>query len=375
MNKNTKISFVSTSYPASPKDWRGIFISQMVSQVTSLPDTHLSVWTPPGELPDNVDYLCSREEMLWLEELMNNGGIAHIIRDNIFKGAFTAIKLLSYLNKFFKRSHLNTDVYHVNWLQNIIPMSKYNTPLLVTVLGTDLSLLKIPGMTYLLRRVIKNRPCIIAPNADWMVPVLEKNFQDIAQIRSIIFGISTQWYNIVRNWENSKRKWIVVLRVTPSKIGKLFDWGKEIFNQSDDELHLFGPMQEQVQIPNWVHYHGPSHPKELQEKWFPQAAGLISMSLHNEGRPQVMLEAMASGLPILASNIPAHSNLLEQDVTGLLCESEERFNQSIKLLSDAEENRRVGNAAKNWVRQYAGTWKDCANRYHDAYCDLLSQKS
>lgn len=107
-------------------------------------------------------------------------------------------------------------------------------------------------MIPLLRKVIRQRRCILAPNADWMVKRLEKYFGDIAEIRYIPFGIKDMWFDMQRNQlSQAIRKWIVVSRVTKKKIGDS-SWGEMLFRDKD-ELHLFGPMQEQMTIPTWVH--------------------------------------------------------------------------------------------------------------------------
>jgi len=51
-------------------------------------------------------------------------------------------------------------------------------------------------------------------------------------------------------------------------------------------------------------YHGPVSPDNLWGKWFPLCSGLITLSHHDEGKPQVMIEAMVAGLPVIASDMP-----------------------------------------------------------------------
>ncbi|SEH07136.1 D-inositol-3-phosphate glycosyltransferase [Candidatus Venteria ishoeyi] len=363
----------STSYPKNPKDWRGIFIAHMVQALAAKPDIHLKVWAPPGELPADVEYLCTVKERKWLDNLMQRGGIAHLLRQDRWRAGITALQLLYFLYRLYQRESQHVDVLHVNWLQNALPLGKGSEPLLITVLGSDLKLLKLPGMVGLLRRVLRNRPSLIAPNAQWMVAPLQAQFGDVAEIRPIVFGIADIWYRLQRNWQAPKKKWLVVLRVTQKKIGPLFDWGEVLFKHTEHELHLFGPMQEQLDIPDWVFYHGATHPQALQTTWFPQAAGLISLSQHDEGRPQVMLEAMAAGLPIIASAIPAHENLLQDQQTGCLCHQQADFEQTIHRLSEAYYNEKIGQQARTWVKQNVGTWDDCGQRYLQAYQDLLER--
>jgi len=365
-----QVLITSTSYPRDATDWRGLFIKNQVDSIAVNPAIDLSLWAPPGKTSNQTTYVATPQEADWLNELMEKGGIAHLLREGGLSRFTAPIKLLLMLKQVYKR-HKHIHLFHVNWLQNALPLWKTKQPALITVLGSDLALLKLPAITNLLRHVFKSRPCILAPNAEWMRVELEQKFGNVASIVPIPFGIDTAWYQLKRDWHHSK-KWLVVSRITQKKIGPLFDWGKQIF-QKENELHLFGPMQEQLNIPNWVHYHGATYPKNLQENWFPQAAGLITLSQHDEGRPQVMLEAMAAGLPILASHIPAHSDFITHKQTGWLADSQESLIAGIQWLTNRQNNELVANQAQEWVKKEIGTWDDCAQRYINAYHSLLKK--
>jgi glycosyltransferase involved in cell wall biosynthesis len=243
----------------------------------------------------------------------------------------------------------------------------------VSVLGSDLGLLRIPGMTGLLRRVFSKRPCVLTPNADWMKQDLQQRFGDVAQIITVPLGLNVEWFQVKRDWELKRpHKWLVVTRLTKKKIGPLFEWAQNKFcSGGEHELHLFGPMQENISIPRWVKYHGSTHPEALCKEWFPIATGLVTMSEHDEGRPQVMLEAMAAGLPIIASNLPAHSDFITHQKTGCLVDSINSFGEAIDWLSIPENNNKIAEKAHEWVKEEVGTWEDCAKRYVKIYKMLL----
>jgi glycosyltransferase involved in cell wall biosynthesis len=131
-------------------------------------------------------------------------------------------------------------------------------------------------------------------------------------------------------------------------------------------------MQENVELPSWVHWHGAASPGDLCENWFPIAQGLITLSRHAEGRPQVMLEAMASGLPIVASRLPAHDDLLGSGDGGILCDSAIETLAAIGALLEPAFNRSLGERGRARARADIGTWDDCAGRYAMLY-DLLQQ--
>ena len=127
--------------------------------------------------------------------------------------------------------------------------------------------------------------------------------------------------------------------------------------------HLFGPLQEALDIPPWIHYHGPVTPEALASEWYPRATGLISLSQHNEGRPQVMLDAMASGLPVIASPIPAHTDLITHHRNGLICGNREEFERALGTLGDGAGAQAISSNALHMVREEYGNWNDCARRY------------
>lgn len=367
-----RILLASTSYPLDAQDWRGRFIADMVAALGNIPAVDLQLWSPPGQLPPHVGYGATHAEAAWLRELIRQGGIAHLLRKRGPLALPTAWGLLSRLRGAYRRS--GADLLHVNWLQNALSLEADARPALITVLGSDFALLRLPGMVGLLRRALRGRRAILAPNAEWMAETLEKHFGDLAEVRPVPFGIASHWFAIARDRRAGvSREWIAVTRLTPDKLGPLFEWGETPF-RNGHVLHLFGPHQDaRVKIPDWVRYHGPTHPAELRDDWFPRVSGLITLSRHAEGRPQVMLEAMASGLPVIASALPAHLDLIEDGVTGVIVESEPDFLQALDRVAESQCNVAIGESARSWVRTRIGTWDDCAGRYLAAYGDLLER--
>ncbi len=366
-----RILMSSTSYPENAQDWQACFIASMATALARRDDIDLSLWAPPGDLPARVSSLSTPADARWLEHLAQQGGIAHLLRTRRVVAIGTALSLLLRLGRAYRSEQ--ADVAHVNWLQNALPLWGTRTPALITVLGSDFALLRLPGMAALLRAVLRQRRAILAPNADWMRPTLERAFGDLAEVRPIAFGVDDCWFDVVRQPPPDKSQhWLAVTRLTRNKIGDLFDWGEGLFGGTR-QLHLFGPMQEQMELPGWVNYHGPTHPAALAQDWFPTACGLLTLSRHDEGRPQVMLEAMAAGLPVLASSLPAHRDMLQHRATGWLASSREDLVQGLAWLEDPTHNRSTGQAARAWVKDEIGTWDDCAAHYGAAYRELLER--
>src|SRR3546814_4265729 len=72
--------------------------------------------------------------------------------------------------------HPDVDLYHINWLQTALPLPDDGKPVLVTVLGNDLNLLRLPFVRTLLRHVFSRRRVAICPNAEWMEAPLRAAF-------------------------------------------------------------------------------------------------------------------------------------------------------------------------------------------------------
>jgi glycosyltransferase involved in cell wall biosynthesis len=365
-----RVLLTTTSYPRSLEDWKGVFMRHLVEALAALPETSLRVWAPPGPLPPSAGYACEPAEAAWLDQLAQRGGIAQALRSRSLACVTAPLRLVRLMRRAYRRER--ADVIHANWLQSALPLFGLPTPAVVTVLGTDFALLKVPGMPAALRRVLRQRRCVIAPNAEWMRPRLEELFGDIAAVRPVPFGVASSWYDVARAYDAAApRRWLTVLRVTRAKIGPLFEWGAKVFGR-DDELHLFGPMQEDVTIPDWVHFHGPTHSAELLRQWVPSAAGMVTLSQHDEGRPQVLLEAMASGLPVVASAIPGHESFIDHGKTGWLVRGADDLAAAVRSLADPARNAALGAGGRAWVRRELGTWTDCARRYAELYRAVLA---
>ena len=357
---------VSSSYPRLVDDWRGRFIADLVS---ALPNKDVSVrlWAPPGPLPDGVTTATIEEERVWLDRLSQAGGIAARLRSGPVGALTAAGGLLRRLRQVYRREP--ADVVHVNWLQNALPLIGTRLPAIVGVLGSDFGLLRFPGMVSMLRIVFSGRRTLLAPNAPWMVPRLTDLFGNSATIQAIPFGVAPELFSVVRRYEDTA-PWLAVTRVTRAKIGNLFRWGKGTFNKRRP-LILLGPMQERIQLPPWVDYRGPTHPKELLREWFPTAAGLITLSRHDEGRPQVLIEAMAAGLPVVASDLPAHRDLITNGENGWLVTSPETLAAALDDLSNTQRNCRAGKAARERALNDIGDWNSAAARFRAAYRSVM----
>lgn len=361
------VLMATTSYPLDAADWKGRFIHDLAAGLDRSGSVRLRLWGPPGQLPGTVENANTTEDAAWLHQMAGEGGIAHLLRRRPLTGLRYSRELLGRLRSACRRAA--PDLYHVNWLQLLLGLPDDGRPVYIAVLGSDFGLLRLPGMRQLLRRAMQRRRVLLAPNAGWMAPKLQEFFGDLAEIRPNPFGVDPAWFDIRRD-PAAPPVWVVVTRVTRAKLGYLFEWGEGLFGETR-RLRLLGPMQESIALPDWVDYGGATSPPRLQAEEFPPSSGLLTLSRHDEGRPQVMIEAMAAGLPVVASDLPAHRDLLRDGETGWLVDNRARLRAALETTEQPDVGRRIGARARDLTASGIGTWDDHARRCVAAYRQLL----
>jgi glycosyltransferase involved in cell wall biosynthesis len=98
-----------------------------------------------------------------------------------------------------------------------------------------------------------------------------------------------------------------------------------------------------------------------------EIASIMALPSHSEGSPNVVLEAMCAGIPVLATNVGGVGEIIEDNKTGLLVPHKcpEDFAQALeRLLVDAGLRERLGLEGRRHV---------CANFSPQVYSENLSK--
>jgi glycosyltransferase involved in cell wall biosynthesis len=106
-------------------------------------------------------------------------------------------------------------------------------------------------------------------------------------------------------------------------------------------------------------------------------ADVFTLPSFYENCPLAMLEAMASGRPIVASNISGISELVTHEKDGLLtqCGNVDQLAETIiTLIEDDGLRKKLGRNARRSV-QVHNDWKKVATEVSDYYISVLNENS
>ncbi|MES1213290.1 MAG: glycosyltransferase [Singulisphaera sp.] len=172
-----------------------------------------------------------------------------------------------------------------------------------------------------------------------------------------------------------------VNRLWPQKRVKDLIWAADLLKVIRPDVHLLiigdGPQRErlirfrrQVVIEDKVHFLGErSDVAQLMPHF-----DVLWLASEYEGLPNVIMEAMSHGVPVVATDIPGNRDLVIPGETGYLVPIGDRAGlarQTNKLLDDAELAHRLGAAGRKRVQEEFSVSK-MVERYAALYRELLA---
>ena len=101
------------------------------------------------------------------------------------------------------------------------------------------------------------------------------------------------------------------------------------------------------------------------------------LTSHEEGFSNAVLEAMASGLPMVVTDVGGNAEVVEDGLSGFVVEphNPEKLGEAIlKLANDSELRQKMGQRSRTTIENKF-TLTECVNQYHRLYETLLSEKS
>jgi len=215
---------------------------------------------------------------------------------------------------------------------------------------------------------------VIVANSPGLKKLAEK--EDPVDVLYIPNGIDTLQFKPKTDYSiNNAFRFLFVGRFQPQK--NLF-FTLALLNDFYDakghpiEFHLVGdgPQKDdlmeyssKLSISNHIVWHSWCSRENLVSH-YQQADCLLNLSLY-EGMPNTVLEAMACGLPVVASDVIGNRSLITNSETGFLCSLEERgqlLDCLTLILNDEVKRQMLGKESRRYVKERY-SWEGVASQF------------
>ena len=184
----------------------------------------------------------------------------------------------------------------------------------------------------------------------------------------------------------TEREFFNILTVTkfwfPEKTRGLFELAQIIFNLAKDfgkrinwRIVGYGPLLENIK----KSVGALEKPKNLNVQWFgfdlPQKyfsdSDIFAYFSYEDNMPIAVMEAMASGLPVITNKVGAVNEIIDSEHDGFIALSHHDYQNSLlKLMNNFELRRKIGKAARQKIKNKF-SWEIVLPKWIELYKKLL----
>jgi len=335
--QKVRVALLTTSFPLKAGSASGIFIQRLVKNMPTFVET--TVITPCDTSPANTGngyrLHCFRYAP-WKWQILAHqpGGIPVALKQSMIMRFILPIFIGAMFIACFKAAR-KADIIHANWSVNgaIAGLVGFlqRKPVVTTLHGEDVTRAKDSRLyRYLLVWCLRSNAKVMTVS-EAIYELLTHEFPDSAD--KIIFfpnGVDAELLNnpMAESKINEREVFslLTVGSLIPRKaVGTIIDALSYVQSPQDFSLSVVGDgaelnkLREQVReksLDGIVKFVGHVPPEKIIECL--QKADALVLASYSEGRPSVVLESFAAGVPVIASDIEGVQELLRDDENGLM---------------------------------------------------------
>lgn len=140
------------------------------------------------------------------------------------------------------------------------------------------------------------------------------------------------------------------------------------------ERNNLSALVQGLGVDQQVHFIGIQQPDRIAD--ILRSCDAMVLASESEGRPNVVLEAMAAGVPVIASDIDGVREIIQHEHNGLLFpvgDVDRLAAWLVRLRNDRELGHRLAANARQWIDGQELSWSQTARKYADVYHQVLQE--
>lgn len=389
--RNIKVTILTTSYPLDSKSCSGIFIYRMIQFLPNtvdvtviVPDNNQKKTVTQNTKPIIHTFRYAPIKLQILSHLP--GGIPVVIKRQPLALLLIPGMLISMFISTLVLSRKN-DLIHANWsicgLIGGLAAKIIKKPIITTFRGEDITRAQ---KSFIDRQILKI--CLILNTqttavSQTIVDWIKSNFpQHKDKIHLIENGVDPRLLAIERTFHTFlptttiqlitigsliKRKNILTIVQAIPLLRKNFNIQLSIVGSGPEE-HELKEFVIKSNLSDYITFTGEANPESIPEVL--KHSDIFILSSLSEGRPNVILEAMAAALPIIATDISGVNELITNNDTGLLFmtgDYEQLADHITMLITNHKSREQLGTNARNFILQHQLTWQHTGMKYTELY--------
>lgn len=397
-----KIAILTTSFPRFEGDFSGHFIHKYALCLAR--SGHDIEVIAPHHPRVGSDHSWSGLKVQYfryffpssLEKLAYEGGLL-----NRFRNLFSFLLMPLFLGAFFisaLRAAQRVNILHAHWLLAglvaIAVKSLTRVSVVLTLWGSDMILLKLPLIGYFFKLIIARASAIVCESRQFKQYLESQGIQG-HKISVIPNGHDLDLFrpddkNTVRaKLSLPVHKFIMLTAgrlVTVKGQSDLIKSLPAILQHTPSVLLVIvgeGELRDKLMrlakslgVAQYVIFTGHISSRELPH-WLNSADLFVLPSL-SEGRPNILIEAMSCGLPVVATRVGGITEMIRNNIDGILVppkDPQSLATSIMPLISDPALRNRIGRSASQSLQDSPRTWDKQATEIAEIYVTIKSPKT
>jgi glycosyltransferase involved in cell wall biosynthesis len=391
-----RVLVLTTSYPSDERDPSGIFIAKLLAAIRRR-GYAITVVAPSNgvfhgrRVLDGIETV--RFGYFWprsLEKLTKGGGG---IPENMAESLLARIQVVPMMLAFVLvtlREMRHADMVYANWLGAGIVGAVANLftgkPLVVSFRGDDGYLARDRRVWRVLTRWVTDRASMIAPVSGELMHIIRQLGVPETKCHLPRFGVDTDMFHpapAVAQAEGEEIRLLFVGSLIKRK--GLHDLLEALSDQALSQVRLTvvgeGPhavtlaeTADRLGLKGRIAWKGTLPPAEVARLM--RSADMLCLPSYMEGRPNVVNEAMASGLPVIVTRIGGVPDMVREGETALLFEpgDVEGLRECLRRLTASRDLReKMGKAGYDFLMRAGVSWDATAEEFDAIFCRVSGE--